>query len=178
MINEILDNKNDKDFSTPQHSNKASPRELLTESVYQRKLETNIEHIDDLEAQIHIYKKLVCCYELNRQTVVKLIGFLVNQYPFITNDINKDVTENTMLLENIIEHYLAHVKFKVMDELENFNASANELTFISSKKTLDQKVNLDSSFYLQHPLNSSLCQQNEPENQNSSHIYIESHISN
>ena len=165
MIDENLV-KSNASFNTPGNVHSKDHRIPLTESIYKRKLETNIDHIDNLEEQINIYKKLVCCYELNRQTLVKLIGYLVTTYPHITNDINKDVTENTVLLENIIEHYLAHVKFKVVEELDNFIISANDLTFLSSKNTIENKINQNNESFLKHPLSSSLCQPQEYDNQN------------
>jgi hypothetical protein len=66
--------------------------------------------------EINIMKNLICCYELNRQGLVKIIGGLTEAHPNLLNEINPENVENMILLENLIEQYLSQIRFSVTDE--------------------------------------------------------------
>ena len=100
------------------------------------------EIIATMREEINTYKNLICCYELNRQGLLKIIAGLTDNHPDLVNEINPESTENMILQENLIEHYLSIVKFRVTDELEAFDFPDVENLNSNGQRTA---LNLDST---------------------------------
>ena len=108
--------------------------------------------------EINIMKNLICCYELNRQGLVKIIGGLTEAHPNLLNEINPENVENMILLENLIEQYLSQIRFSVTDELKEFDFPDIELNQNSNQDTGKgfNRQGGDAPVYLQHHLSSHM----------------------
>ena len=53
--------------------------------------------IASMREEINTYKNLICCYELNRQGLLKIIAGLTDNHPNLVNEINPESTENMIL---------------------------------------------------------------------------------
>lgn len=157
------------------------------------------EIIQTLREEINMYKNLICCYELNRQGLLKIVAGLTDNHPNLVNEINPESTENMILLENLIEHYLSIVKFRVTDELEAFDfpdvenlgnnmprqslnpestAGNNKNQTISSKTSKMNTETNENQVYLQHHLLSHMRDFSNTTNVLNQNSFNQSHRNN
>lgn len=117
--------------------------------------DTTDPSVEKLRRDMAIMKQLICCYELNRQGLVKQLGNLTEKKPKLLNDMNQESVENMILLENYIEQYLSQIRFDVTEELKAFDYPDGQ-----AREYSNQNTRLEP-FQLQHHLSSHMKEQLE-----------------